>query len=131
MYLYNICPLLYPRALSTPIWVLCSSIMRLMVVIHTRAATRKKNTGKTLAIPSTILVSFSKQAYPILVSLSSTYISGCSIWSTSFCASLSCALASSISALLFSSSVRLAAISSSPCSISALFLSSSACPWSN
>ncbi len=55
-----ICQLEYPMALSTPIWVRCSSTMRVMVVMHTRAATRKKKAGKTTEIAATMEVSLSK-----------------------------------------------------------------------
>ncbi len=47
-----------------------------MVVIQTNAATKKKNTGNTSAIPSTISESFSKHTYPILEERSKTNISG-------------------------------------------------------
>ena len=49
-------------ALSTPICVRCSSTMRVIVVMHTSAATMKKNSGKTMAMLSTICESLSKQA---------------------------------------------------------------------
>ena len=40
----------YPKAFIVPIWVLCSSTIRVMVVRLTSAATRKKITGKTCPI---------------------------------------------------------------------------------
>ena len=48
-------------AFKTPICVRCSSTMRVMVVMHTRAATRKKNTGNTTEMAATMDVSLSKQ----------------------------------------------------------------------
>ena len=42
---------LYPNAFRVPIWVRSSPIMRVMVVIHTSAATSRKNTGSTLETP--------------------------------------------------------------------------------
>ena len=47
-------------AISTPSWVRCSSTMRVMVVMHTSAASRKKNSGNTRETPATMLVSLSK-----------------------------------------------------------------------
>ena len=64
--------LLYPSAFSTPISVRWASTIRVMVVMHTRAATRKKKIGKTLQIPSTMEESLSKHAYPVLAFRSST-----------------------------------------------------------
>ena len=49
-------------ALSTPICVRSSSTMRFIVVMHTSAATRKKNTGNTTDTAATMVVSLSKQA---------------------------------------------------------------------
>ena len=49
-YLDAIAYLPYPRAFIVPIWVLCSSTIRVMVVRLTSAATRKKITGKTCPI---------------------------------------------------------------------------------
>ena len=40
----------YPRAFMAPICPRSSSTIRVMVVRATRAATRKKNTGKTVAM---------------------------------------------------------------------------------
>ena len=41
-------------ALSTPICVRCSSTMRVIVVMHTSAATMKKNSGKTTLVTKLI-----------------------------------------------------------------------------
>ena len=86
----------YPSAFNTPICVRCSSTIRFMVVIHTSAATRKKNTGKTFAMPSTIPESLSKHTYPTFVYLSSTYAVGSSNSSIAFSPSEICSLASAI-----------------------------------
>ena len=48
-YLREMAHLPYPMAFFPPISMRCSSTMRCMVVRHTRAATRKKIRGKTLA----------------------------------------------------------------------------------
>ena len=57
-------PVEKPSALSTPFWVRSSVTIRVMVVEQMSAASRKKNTGKTMEMPSTIAESLSKQEYP-------------------------------------------------------------------
>ena len=49
-------------AFKTPACVRCSSTMRVIVVMHTSAATAKKNNGNTRETPRTISESLSKQA---------------------------------------------------------------------
>ena len=39
----------YPKASKQPIWLRCSSTIRVIVVRQTKAATRKKMIGKTVA----------------------------------------------------------------------------------
>ena len=54
-----------PRAFKTPIWVRSSLTIRVMVVMHTRMAIIIKNTGKRLATPEIMAVSFSKLTKPV------------------------------------------------------------------
>ena len=49
MYFLEMDSLEKPMALSAPIWVRCSSTIRVMVVRQASAATRKKITGNKLA----------------------------------------------------------------------------------
>ena len=51
----------------------CSSIILVMVVMQTRAAIAKKKAGKIVDMLATILVSFSNETYPALLSRSRTW----------------------------------------------------------
>ena len=48
----------YPNAFKVPISPLCSSTILVIVVIQTKAATKKKNTGNTFAIEFILSAAF-------------------------------------------------------------------------
>ena len=60
MYFMAMVKVVYPKAFSVPIWILSSSTILVMVVRHTRAATRKKNSGKVVARDPSLSASFPK-----------------------------------------------------------------------
>ena len=61
-YLLMMAGLEKPSAFRVPIWVRSSPTMRLMVVMHTRAAMRRKNTGRIRDTPLTISALLSRVA---------------------------------------------------------------------
>ena len=68
--------LLYPKAFSVPISVLCDSTIRVIVVRLTSAATRKKINGKILPIAPILSAFCSYSTYACVEFLSRTYHSG-------------------------------------------------------
>ena len=70
--------LLYPSALYVPISTRSSSTMRVMVVSDTKAATKKKMNGNTMAMRSMRPASDLKLSAPMFFERSSTRISGAS-----------------------------------------------------
>ena len=68
-----------PSAFRVPICVRSSSTIRVIVVTQTSSAIKMKNTGKTLAMPSMMDVSFLKLAYPLFSARVSTVVDGASM----------------------------------------------------
>ena len=104
-----------PIAFRVPMTVLSSLTMRVMVVIHTSAANRAKNTGKISPTALTVSISPSNVARLSFSALPRTYVSGLLRSSSSFRLSLY-SLSPSASSFPASMSSSLASFSSASAS---------------